>query len=135
MAQTFSASVKDWAQRTKAAQEAVMRSSIEDVIDVASAMVPVDTGHLKNTLASDLNGAGEFAIDAQSGVAVTIENMVPGDTLHIAWTAAYAQRINSGFVGEDRLGRTYEQAGVHFVERAAANWPEIVDANAEHLKP
>lgn len=135
MTERFTAQVDDWVRRSKEALTDVMRSSIEDAVSLASSMVPVDTSHLKSTIASDLNGPGEFEIDSVSPVALSIERMVPGDTLHVAWTAAYAQRINSGFVGADSLGRNYEQSGVHFVERAAANWQEIVRANAEFLKP
>lgn len=150
MSKTFAASVKDWADRTKAAQDDVLRSSVEDVMALASAsqdsyktrtgpaqqgLIPVDTGHLRNTIASELNGAGEFAIDAENNVALTINDMQAGDYLHIAWTAAYAHRINSGFSGTDSAGRTYNQPGVHWVERAADGWGEIVRTNAEYLKP
>lgn len=149
MAGSFTASINNFAEKSKAAQEAVLRSSLEDVMALASVpqesfrtrqgpahqgAVPVDTGHLINTLASDVNGSGEFAIDTKSDVALSIEGMGAGDYLHVAWTAAYAHRINSGFVGTDSAGRTYEQSGVHFVESAAEKWAQIVDANAEHLK-
>lgn len=150
MAKTFAASVRDWADRTKAAQDDVLRSSVEDVMALASAsqesyrtrsgpaqqgLIPVDTGHLRNTVASELNGGGAFATDQKNDVTLTINQMSAGDYLHVAWTAEYARRINSGFVGTDSAGRTYNQPGVHFVERAADNWDEIVRQNAEFLKP
>ena len=150
MAKTFAASVRDWANRTKAAQDDVLRSSVEDVMALASAtqeswrtrtgpaqqgLIPVDTGHLRNTIASELNGGGEFAIDAKNDVSLTINAMEAGDVLHVAWTAEYARRINSGFSGTDSAGRAYNQPGVHFVERAADSWPDIVRENAEFLKP
>ena len=150
MARTFAASIRDFADRTKEAMDDVLRSSVEDVMGVASAsqesyktrsgpaqqgLVPADTDHLRSTIAADLNGSGEFAIDAETDYALTIAGMGAGDYLHIAWTAAYARRINSGFTGTDSAGRTYNQPGVHFVERAADNWSEIVAQNAEYLKP
>lgn len=150
MAKTFAASVQDFAARTKEAMDDVLRSSVEDVIAVASAtqesartrsgpaqqgLIPRDTGHLVNTLAADVNGDGVFSTDAKTEVSLQIQEMGAGDYLHVAWTAAYAHRINSGFVGTDSLGRQYEQGGVHFVERAADNWPDIVRQNAEFLKP
>lgn len=151
MAGTFSASVAAWAEKSEAAMTDILRSSVEDLVNLASqpglgvahgrigpptqGFVPVDTGHLRNTVASDVNGSGLFGMDAENAVTLTIEQMGAGDYMHIAWTSAYAQRINSGFVGTDSLGRAYEQQGAHFVERAAENWSEIVDANAAHLKP
>lgn len=150
MGKTFSASIRDWGNRTKEDMEAVLQSSLEDIIAVASVTqlsvargrvgpaaqgaIPRDTSHLVNTVAADLNGSGSFGTDAASDVNLLINGMKAGDKMHIAWTAAYAQRINSGFVGTDSLGRTYNQTGVHWVETAAEKWDDIVQANAEFLK-
>ncbi len=149
MGKSFSASIRGFADRTKQAQVDILRSSLEDVMAVASVTqasaktragpaeqgaIPRDTGHLVNTVASDVNGSGQFAIDADNDVTLSINAMEAGDKLHIAWTAAYAHRINSGFTGTDSKGRTYNQPGVHWVENAAEKWSAIVDANAEFLK-
>lgn len=58
----------------------------------------------------------------------------PGETLYIGFQANYARRMNYGFVGEDSLGRTYNQSGFGFVEKAAARWPFIVDAAAAKVR-
>jgi len=42
--------------------------------------------------------------------------------------------MNYGFVGQDSLGRTYNQAGFGFAEDAASKWPAIVAAEAAKLK-
>lgn len=146
---SFSATVKGFAEKSKAAQEAVLQSSMEDVVARASASqesartrvgaampgyFPKDTGHLIATVAADINGSGSFAVDTETDVSLQINEFGAGDKMHVAWTAAYAHRINSGFVGTDSLGRTYEQGGVHAVEATAADWQEIVDANVEFLK-
>lgn len=49
-----------------------------------------------------------------------------GDTAYLGFQAAYARRLNNGFVGTDAAGRTFNQEGNHFVERAALKWPAIV---------
>lgn len=142
MATNFAASVKDWAERTKAAQKEVMQQSLQDVLEAASTTqqsmargatgvkvgaIPVDTGHLAATFTSELNGSGSFSTDQTgAGYALTIEQMEPGDTAHFAWTAEYAMAIELGH-------GTYP--GAHFVGVAAAQWPAIVAANAEKLKP
>ena len=146
---SFSAKVKDFAEKSKAAQEAVLRSSMEDVMGRLSASqesyktragaamagyFPKDTGHLVNTMAADVNGSGSFAVDEMNDVALLINDFGAGDKMHIGITAAYAHRINSGFVGTDSLGRTYEQGGDHAVEATAADWDAIVNANVEFLK-
>jgi hypothetical protein len=136
---SFAASVADWANRTKAAQLSVMRDSVADVIEDAGlpkaqgGRMPVDTGNLRNTVASGLNG--EFGPDDSSNIELTINEMEPGDVARFAWTAEYAMRMELGFVGTDALGRTYEQDGNHFVGGAAAKWEQIVAVNAEKHKP
>lgn len=119
-----------------------MQQSVQDVLEKASTRqqsmargaggvvrgaIPVDTGHLANTMASDLNGSGTFATD-QIGpqFEMTITQMEPGDVAHFAWTAEYAMAIELGH-------GTYP--GAHFVGVAAAQWAAIVAANAEKFKP
>lgn len=136
---TFAASVADWAARTKAAQLQVMRDSVADVIEDANlpkaqgGRMPVDTGNLRNTIASGLNG--DLGPPTSAAIELTIAQMEVGDVAQFAWTAEYAMRQELGFIGEDALGRTYNQEGNHFVGTAAAKWPAIVAANAEKNKP
>lgn len=136
---TFAASVADWAAKTKAAQLQVMRDSVADVIEDAGlpkaqgGRMPVDTGNLRNTIASGLNG--DLGLPNSASVELTIAQMEAGDVARFAWTAEYAMRQELGFVGEDALGRTYNQEGSHFVGGAAAKWPAIVAANVEKNKP
>ena len=37
-------------------------------------------------------------------------------------------RMSHGFVGEDSAGRTFNQAGQHFLDRGAATWQANIDA-------
>ncbi len=152
MATSFAASVKDWAERTKAAQEEVMRQSVQDVVEVmltpegSGGKFPVDVGFLINSLASGI-GDVTFATTAPafegdvggggpgSDYTLTILQMEPGDVARFALTAEYAMRMENGFHGTDSAGRTIEQYGRHFMSSAAAQWPQIVAANAEKFKP
>lgn len=86
--------------------------------------MPVDTGNLRNSLASGLNGS--FSNEGAESYAVIMEGFTLGDVAQFAWTAPYARRMELGFSGTDSLGRTYEQAGYHFVGAATAQWPQIV---------
>lgn len=137
---SFSASVADFVKRAKEAQDAIYRDSVQDVIADAQldrgngGRMPVDTGYLRNTMASDLNGAGMFATDQKNEISLTLVEMGAGDIAHFAWTADYAMRQELGFVGDDSLGRTYEQGGNYFVTGAAARWAEFVAINAEKHK-
>lgn len=116
---TFSASVGRFKTLTQDKIRDVMRESIQDVMDDAQTPVakggrmPVDTGFLRNSVASGLNGA--FGPPDSGMVALTIAQMDLGDTSQFAWTAVYAM------IQEDRN---------HFVAVAAARFPDFVAANA-----
>lgn len=135
---TFTAQLNAFRDKTVEQMRAVLSASVQDVLDEAQkpeargGRMPVDTGFLRNSLVSELNGA-QIGQGATSYLLATTA-IQPGDVARFAWTAAYALRMEAGFVGEDKLGRTYNQAGRHFVEAAALQWDRIVQANIARLK-
>lgn len=138
MASTFAAQLSAFRDKTKEQCKAVLSASVQDVIQEAQTPIaqggrmPVLDGHLRNSLVSELNGAS-VAQGPESYTLVAAE-IEPGDVARFGWTAAHAMRQEFGFVGEDSLGRTFNQQGKHFVEGAAANWPAIVERNVGKLK-
>ncbi|WP_313609337.1 HK97 gp10 family phage protein [Rhizobium sp.] len=134
----FAADVRAFADKTRVQMHAVLAESLQDVVEIAQTpkakggRMPVDTGYLRNSLVSGLNGS--FGPPSADSYLLTIAQFQIGDVIRFAWTAPYARRINSGFSGTDSLGRTYEQVGAHFIDAAAAQWPQIVTANAARLK-
>lgn len=138
MASTFTADLAAFRDKTKEQMQAVLSASVQDVLEEAQKPVaqggrmPVDTGFLRNSLVSELNGS-QIGTGAAS-YTLAAAGMAPGDIARFGWTAAYAMRMELGFVGEDSLGRTYNQAGRHFVEGAAAQWQQIVASNIGKLK-
>lgn len=136
---SFAAQIDQIKADTLVKMTAVMQESIQDVLEDAQTPVgaggrmPVDTGNLRNSLASELNGGG-FGPEGAGAYALTIAGMEIGDTARFAWTAAYAMRLELGFSGADSLGRNYEQPGRHFVGTAAAKFSAHVEANTARLK-
>lgn len=61
-----------------------------------------------------------------SGVEMVIQGAEIGDTIYLGFQAAYALRMEYGFVGQDSLGRNYNQRGFGFVEKTGERWPQIV---------
>lgn len=49
-----------------------------------------------------------------------------GKPVYLGVRAIYGPRQNYGFVGQDSLGRNYNQAGHYFVERGGAMWSSLV---------
>lgn len=138
MAGSFTVQMQAFRNKTKEQMRAVLSASVQDVIAEAQRPIaqggrmPVDTGALRNSLVSELNGTG--VAQGAEGYTLAAARMEPGDVARFGWTAAHAMRQEFGFVGEDSLGRSFNQQGKHFVEAAAAQWPSIVEKNTARLK-
>lgn len=125
----FTADVSAWSERQKLAMRDIARESIQDVMDIAQTpkakggRMPVDTGFLRNSVASGLNGA--FGAADSTMIELTIASLDIGDIAQFRWTAAYAYFQEVG---------TATMTGNHFLSTAAAQWPAIVAANAARVK-
>lgn len=139
---SFSESVGKWASQTPQRITAVRRRAIELLADEMTktrpqgGRVPFDTGNLARSLlgstsampkTSDAPGTG-------SNIGIITATLRSDQPLWIGYTATYARRMNSGFVGADSLGRVYNQPGNYFVEGAAQQWPELVRKAAAEIQ-
>jgi hypothetical protein len=141
MAGSFSADLQRFSKRVQARALDVARESIQDVIDDAQTpkakggRMPVQTGFLRNSIASGLNGVtfptrprpqGQESLGDPdpTSYTLTIGQLDLGDVARFAWTAEYAIFQELG---------TSAFAGNHFVGVAAAKWPQFVEANARRI--
>lgn len=126
---TFAADLQRFGAKVQRRALDVARESIQDVIDDAQTpkakggRMPVDTGFLRNSLASGLNGS--FGPPDANSYTLTIGQLDLGDVARFAWTAEYAIFQELG---------TSAFAGNHFVGVAAAKWPQFVEANARRIR-
>ena len=123
MARTFTADLERFRDKTRGQMRRVFQQSLGDVMDAAQQAVPVDTGFLRASLASEVNGARLAEGPDSYTLAIAATDL--GDVARFAWTAEYAAHVEFGARG--RPGR-------HFVGQAAAQWPQIVEANARKVK-
>lgn len=132
-----------WAAGSGTLLTALLRNSVQGLAKVAAqtipngGRVPVKTGNLARSVVLSLKPP---VVDAKGvthtvgqNVSLVLAKLNPGDTVYIGWTARYARRRNYGFVGQDSLGRTYNETGAGFADAAAAKWPQIVRAEAAKL--
>lgn len=100
--------------------------------------LPHLTGNLMRSLLAStaampkIGASGQIYAGVDAGVvaaSITLE-----DTVYLGYQAAYARRMNYGFIGADSLGRQYNQAGAYFVERARDMWPQIVNNAANKVR-
>jgi len=132
VARYTAANMRQWTEKAKRNTELVVKQSIQDLGEIAQApkaqggRLPVDTGFLRNSYTAE----GLTGPDAYIAAVASFEI---GATFQAGWTAAYALRMERGFVGQDSLGRTYNQPGNFFMENALSQWESINDKNAAKL--
>lgn len=112
--------------------ELVFKQSAQDMFSEAQtpkAMggnMPVDSGTLRNSFVSALNGQG--GTKGPDAYVMTIAGMELGDSIFGGWgggEASYALHVEYG---------TSRMAGSFFALRAAQQWPQIVAANAQKAR-
>jgi len=129
MAETFTAQVRRINERNKRKIMAVVKQSAQEVF--ADAQLPVsqggrmrvDTGFLRNSLQSSLNGS--TALSGEEGYILAISQMKAGDRMFGGWTAEYAMAREFGARG---------QLPDFFMRGAAQKWQSIVAKNAALVK-
>ncbi|SMP36841.1 hypothetical protein SAMN06265373_1212 [Shimia sagamensis] len=129
MTRSFSAQVHTWSEKAKRNVELVLKQSAQDLFEFAQTPVskggnmPVDTGHLRNSLVAGLNGS--TSLTGPNAYMLAIAGMKVGDVMFGGWTAEYARPVEYGAAG--RAGRFYARG-------AAQQWQSIVATNAARLK-
>jgi len=130
-----------WAQKTKRRTDAVIKDAAQTTVQIIQlpkakgGRMPVVTSNLRNSLMSSVAG-GAMASGAENYVMVTA-SMKGGDVATFTWgngEVPYARRVNNGFTGTDSIGRTYAQAGAHFVEGGVDQWPATLRGSVAKAK-
>lgn len=142
MAGTFSKSIAEWALETQERIDAVHARSVELLAEEMTrtkpegGRVPFLVGNLSRSLQASKSGmpntsAGPFS---GSNVGLVTATLKASETVWLGYQAAYAARMNYGFVGADSLGRVYNQQGNYFIEAATVKWTQLVEQAAEEVK-
>ena len=134
---SFSAQVGDWVLETEARLLAVFKSSAQELFSIAQTTrfeggnLPFNLGFLRNSFVSGLNGS--TSLSGPDSYVIAIASAEIGDSVIGGWKADYARRMEYGFVGQDSLGRYYNQRGFGYVRGAAIQWQDIVNRNAARI--
>jgi len=132
----FSDAIRAWGNGELERHRAVFQTAVEIVVNEVTRTVyeggrmPIDTGNLRRSLTISKTSMPEIKPDqtefTQEDVAAVILTLFLGDTAYIGFQAAYAARMEYGFVGADSLGRMYNQPGHGFVTAVAQRWDQII---------
>lgn len=144
MAQSFKEAVSDWCRQSEQRLERTWQTAVGDLAtemtrtEKSGGKVPHKTGNLANSLLGSTAGppsqGGKDEKFSGMDVGAFAATLKLGDTAWMGYRAVYSRRLNYGFVGEDSLGRTYNQSGRHFVEHAIGQWPQIVTEAARKVQ-
>lgn len=134
---------REWMKASKARTRAVLRGSVELMAEEMTTTranggrLPHKTGNLmRSILASTVALPPMGPAGAQytgSNVGAVVAEWDGASDIWLGYQANYAHRLNYGFVGQDRLGRVYNQAGAHFIQAAIDAWPTIVELVADDV--
>lgn len=127
----FIADLKAHRDLTRDKMRRVFQQSVQDVMITAEEGTPVDTGFLRASLASELNGA-QLA-EGEGSYTVAIAGAELGDNLRFAWDTTRRGAFTANYAVFVEFG-TSRMSGRHFVGRAAAQWPQFVEANARAVR-
>ena len=126
----FTADVAEFQRLTLDKMRRVARQSIQDTIMIAQTPVaqggdmPVDTGTLRNSLVSRINGSN--GVQGADSYLVSIAQLEIGNVINFTWTADYAvPRHYMVGVG---------QGGGLWRDKAVQQWQAIVRKNASAVQ-
>ena len=139
---SFTESIDAWVAETKERLNAVHGRSVELLGEELAktkpegGKVPFLTGNLARSLLASKSGMPNTTDGpyAGSNIGLIAATLKADETVFIGYQAKYSFRQNYGYVGEDRLGRIYNQQGNYFVENAVAQWPIIVSKAVSDIK-
>lgn len=131
---SFTAQVDDFVLKTEKRMVALVRQSVQEVVDIAQTPVAkggnmrVDTGFLRASGQMSLTGMpggpgrgdkGKPYNWSASSVELTLANVKVGNTIFFGWSANYAK---------------YREAYDGFLEGAVQKWPAIVTKVCAEIK-
>lgn len=137
----FAATISEWGQSELDRMLAIFQTSAEMIFNDMTepgGRVPRVSGNLARSAIASTEMMPTIRPEAQDYPDRSAESIGVilgadlGETVYIGFQAAYAARVNYGFVGTDSLGRLYNQIGRGFVEAAQQDWPQTV-ARAEAM--
>lgn len=135
MAESFEAQVNRLVRKTKRNMSALVRASVQDVVDMAQTPVAkggrmrIDTGFLRLSGKMSLTGmptgpvrgekGGSYSSgDSNATVVASLGAWQIGVTIYFGWTAEYAR---------------YRELYDGFLATALQEWPRIVDRNINKI--
>lgn len=138
----FSAQVRAIVQRAKEDMANVVVTTIQDLNEEVVNATPVKHGNLRGHWTAGIgappnpafHGADQGGKGTVARLNAAVIDLQMGQTYYAVNGAAYAARLEYGFVGTDAIGRTYNQAPRAFVRNTIARAPQIAEDALARIK-
>lgn len=126
----FAVSVRRWVEQAKGRAQDAFQATAMDAAGRVKELTPVKTGYLRANWV-DLTSLSALPKPSMAAtIGGSIRNAKLGDTIYVVNPVAYARRIEYGFVGEDSLGRRFNQHGRGMVAQTVTELPAIAQRAA-----
>lgn len=149
----FNLDISRWVGKSKEAARVFAAVSLQDLCELVIISTPgpgnstqanprpgTPTGFLRGSWHASFGGpveaAGEEDPTGEASVSqanLTLAGLKIGDTFYMVNNAAYAARLEYGFVGQDSLGRNISQTPRAWVRGAVASFPRIAEEAARRI--
>ncbi len=132
----FKAALGAWAAKVGKQADGLARQVCQETAYRTLVATPVDTSNLRGNWQPSIGGYSlgvKDGVGIEPDVSLVCAGVKAGDVFYMVNNAAYARRLEYGFVGEDSLGRHYNQQGRYFVRDTVAKYREIVTMCAADL--
>lgn len=134
MEDPFIAQINAFLDKAQARQDAIVRAVAEDCLARVKELTPVKTGYLRANWAITLgNDPAPIEGPRNDGSLSAIAQIHAGVSFTVTNATVYARRIEEGFVGEDSLGRHYDQKGAHMLQQTITELPQIIARAVERV--
>jgi hypothetical protein len=135
--QEFKATVNAFIARNQDALQKVARGAIQDCCEAVIEGTAFDLGNLRSqwqsSIGAPITTLAPEGHDPLATLQITLGQVTPGTVMYMTNNAAYAMRMEYGFVGQDKLGREYDQKGDYNVQTQVSKWPYWVAKNAQEF--
>ncbi|WP_029313214.1 HK97 gp10 family phage protein [Acidiphilium angustum] len=119
----FDVQVDRWVKKAKTKATQAYQATALLALARVQQLTPVDTGNLRAHWTISLTP--EIAVGRDQTPFEVVAHLNVGQPFYIVNPVVYARRIEYGFVGEDSLGRHYDEKGRHMMEQTIAEMPII----------
>jgi hypothetical protein len=139
---TTAADISAWGERAKRNLRQVCAIAFQDICGeilrpASEGGWPVVTGFSRNSWFASINQlpqASAGTSNPEASYIAVAASFELGDVLYFGNMAAYARRLELGFIGQDSLGRQYNQQGRFIVQNVMNRADEIFAAAAARVE-